>query len=222
MNSLPVNRKSLFTTLILPITGLLFCTGFILWVDIPLAEMFHSFASSWGVGAFEVITHAGDSKWVLVPSLVVALICWWWKREIARRALFIFAAVAGSGLLANLIKVMACRYRPSAYLGHGFYGFDLFAFVTQYERNSFPSGHATTGLSAAIALGLLMPRFRYFFWVAGVVVAFSRVVVTAHYLSDSLAGSMLGAYWTLWLWKVMEKRGKSLGRKEMERRVEIV
>lgn len=190
--------------------GLLCCAGFFLWVDIPVAEIFHSFAGSWWVRTFEIITQAGDSKWTLIPSLVVILACWWWKRNIALGGLLVFTAVAGSGLLANLIKVVVCRYRPTAYFDHSIYGFDLFAFVTQYEHNSFPSGHATTGLSAAIALGLLIPHFRYFFWTVGVVVAFSRVVVTAHYLSDTLAGGMLGVYWTLCVFKVMEKYGKRL------------
>jgi membrane-associated phospholipid phosphatase len=158
------------------------------------------------VRAFEIATEAGDSKWILVPSLVLTVVFWRWKREVALRAFVVFAAVAGSGLSANLIKILVCRYRPTAYIDHGLSGFDPFAFVIDYSRNSFPSGHATTALSAAVALGLIAPRLRYFFWLAGGIVAFSRVVITAHYASDVIAGALIGGYWAMWMFRVIVKR----------------
>jgi membrane-associated phospholipid phosphatase len=175
----------------------------IAWIDLPVAVYFHGVEGAWWVEMFGFVTEAGDSKWTLVPSLVVGAVFWWRRREIARPALAVFAAVAGSGLMVNAFKIMLCRYRPAAYFDRGFYGFDPFAFAVEYSRNSFPSGHATTAAGAAVALGLIFPRFRFVFWAAGALVAFSRVPITAHYLSDVLAGGLVGVWWGVWMHRLL-------------------
>ena len=43
-----------------------------------------------------------------------------------------------------------------------------------------------------VAFGTLWPRARTVFWIYALVIAVSRVVVTAHYPSDVLAGALVG------------------------------
>ena len=61
------------------------------------------------------------------------------------------------------------------------------------EYASLPSGHATTAFAAAVAIGALWPRTRPLMWAYALIIAVSRVVLTAHHPSDVLAGALVGA-----------------------------
>lgn len=82
-----------------------------------------------------------------------------------------------------------------------------FAFFTSFislsiDRPQPAQRHANTAMVLAFALGYLWPRGRALLLLAGFMLALSRVVVTAHYLSDALAGGLLGWWTTQWwhLW----------------------
>jgi undecaprenyl-diphosphatase len=57
-----------------------------------------------------------------------------------------------------------------------------------------PSGHATTAYAAAVAIGAVWPRARVPMWIFAGVIALSRVVITAHYVSDVIAAAFVGAF----------------------------
>jgi membrane-associated phospholipid phosphatase len=61
------------------------------------------------------------------------------------------------------------------------------------ESTSFPSGHAATAFSAAVAVGLLYPRLRKPLLALAAAVALSRVYLGVHYVTDVFVGSALGA-----------------------------
>jgi len=117
----------------------------------------------------------------------------------AYRALYVFVAVAVSGLATDLIKVLCGRARPKLLFGNDVYGFTWGA--TQVDYWSFPSGHATTIVALATALFLLWPRGLPLYLVAALLVMASRVVIDAHYLSDVIVGASIGAAtaWAAWL-----------------------
>jgi membrane-associated phospholipid phosphatase len=112
------------------------------------------------------------------------------NRVNANRALFVFAAVALSGIAAIVVKLMFARYRPNYFFEKGLYGFDFFN--GGYEYNSFPSGHAATIFSLATAMSLFWPKYRTTFFVVAFVVALSRIVLTSHFVSDVIAGAFIG------------------------------
>ena len=56
-----------------------------------------------------------------------------------------------------------------------------------------PSGHATTAFSVLVAFGVLWPRARPVLLVYALLIVVSRVVVTAHYPTDVLAGALVGS-----------------------------
>jgi undecaprenyl-diphosphatase len=58
---------------------------------------------------------------------------------------------------------------------------------------SFPSGHASTAFAAAVALGVLVPRWRAPALAVAALVAFSRVYLGVHFWLDVFAGALLGA-----------------------------
>ena len=55
-----------------------------------------------------------------------------------------------------------------------------------------PSGHATTAFAVLAAFGTLWPRARTILLIYALLIAASRVVVTAHYPTDVLAGALVG------------------------------
>lgn len=111
------------------------------------------------------------------------------------KMLFLLIAISASGLMNTLIKWIAGRNRPVNLFNHGLFGFDFFE--TVYELNSFPSGHALIPFSLATALSILFPRFGFLAFVPATAIALSRVVITVHYLSDVIAGAVIGVVCTL-------------------------
>lgn len=126
-------------------------------------------------------------------------------RGFADRAVFVFTAVAASGLLCQAIKHVVGRARPRFLVDQGafaFHGPSLRAGI-----DSFPSGHSTSIFAAATALGLLAPRWRGPLYAVAVAVCAARVVAGAHYPSDTVAGAFLGSVVTLWVARSFALRG---------------
>jgi undecaprenyl-diphosphatase len=64
--------------------------------------------------------------------------------------------------------------------------------LSEYDYQSFPSGHATTAFSLAAVIAFLWPKA---FWPAvafAVIVSLSRVFLGEHYPTDVTAGAVLG------------------------------
>ncbi len=159
-------------------------------IDLPLAVWLRANRSDLIKAIFETITFFGRSELYLIPTAIFFIFFRKTRQKNARKSLFIFSTVAVSGILVDIIKVIAGRFRPVLYFNRGLFGFDFFRIDSDYL--SFPSGHSATAMSFMVALGRLFPEFRYFFYVAGIVIASSRAVITAHYLSDVLVGGLIG------------------------------
>ena len=157
----------------------------------------------WLMSFFQAITIAGKSNWYLIPTgavlIVLALGDWGsvgqrlravWC-ELASLIAFAFASVAAAAIAVNLVKQLIGRARPVLFERDGWLAFDPFNF--DYANASFPSGHATTAGAVTMVAMLIFPRFRWPILAFGLLVAISRIVVGAHYPSDTIAGLALGA-----------------------------
>jgi membrane-associated phospholipid phosphatase len=171
---------------------------------------FDTRASAWALNEprwfrdfFEKITDFGLSGWLLIPSAFIvlclaALITPRLSRvtqgvltALAARFGFLFLAVGVPGLFVTIVKRMIGRARP--YVGVFDHPFDYRPFIWRPEYSSLPSGHATTAVAAAIAIGLLWPRTRPVMWIYAFTIMASRVFVLAHHPSDVIAGALTGA-----------------------------
>ncbi|MDD3371907.1 MAG: phosphatase PAP2 family protein [Alphaproteobacteria bacterium] len=176
-----------------------------LFVDKPLAEA----AKVWDTTAhgtidfFRSITDYAKGCWYLWPSGIAAILCAVFLRSkktsekcrrvfeyIGPRALFLFLAIAGSGIVVNILKPIFGRARPLLWLRDGVYGFHPFS--TKYLLSSMPSGHSTTVFALAFVLAKLYPKGKILWFFYAFMLAFSRVAVGAHYASDVVAGGVLG------------------------------
>jgi undecaprenyl-diphosphatase len=103
---------------------------------------------------------------------------------------FLFLAVGVPGLFVTIVKRLIGRARPFVTGSADPYVFSPFIWRADYA--SLPSGHATTAFSVLVAFGVLWPRARPVLLIYALLIAASRVVVTAHYPSDVAAGALVG------------------------------
>jgi undecaprenyl-diphosphatase len=175
----------------------------------------------WIVWSFDQITDFGKSGWFLWP-LGILFLCLAALPSLPRvpqlvltaimvRIGFLFVAIAAPSLFDTIIKRMIGRARPLVGGSLDPYLFSPFKWTADYA--SLPSGHGTTAFAALVAFGSLWPRGRTIFWIYALLIAVSRVVVTAHYPSDVLAAAVVGVVGALLVrrWFALRGLGFSIG-----------
>lgn len=167
-------------------------------LDLPLATTLHNhLAGSTTHTLLTWFTWLGEAQWVLVPAALVYWINRTHNPELSAQAQYVFVTNAVTGVAVNIIKVFLPRYRPLMFFSEGAFGFTRDWIQFEPSHLSFPSGHTVTVFSLAIAIGFLRPKYRWHFLIFASMIAASRVLVTAHYLSDVLIGAWFGVALTL-------------------------
>jgi undecaprenyl-diphosphatase len=176
--------------------------GTMTFADAPLAAVSKQLPGFVHV-VFAFMTDFGKSGWFLWPTGIVlaaiaavaspalAPLSRLVLAAIAVRTGFLFAAIAVPSLFATIIKRLIGRARP--FVGAEVDPFLYGHLVWRADYASMPSGHATTAFAAAIAVGLLWPRLRSLMLGYALIIAVSRIVLDAHYLSDVIAGAFVGS-----------------------------
>lgn len=155
----------------------------------------------WIISAFDDITDFGKSGWFLWPLglLFLALaalppvLAPFSQRVLAAvmvRVGFLFAAIAMPSLFVTIVKRIIGRARPN--VGGSLDPFLFIPFKWHAAYAGMPSGHATTAFAVLVAFGTLWPRWRTVLLIYALLIVISRVVVTAHYPTDVLAGALVG------------------------------
>ena len=94
----------------------------------------------------------------------------------------ILAGFLGEGLIKHLAK----RKRPSKYIEES----DML--IKKPITYSFPSGHTSSSVASAIVISRSCPGLSIPVTVLAFLVSFSRLYFKVHYLSDIVAGAILG------------------------------
>jgi membrane-associated phospholipid phosphatase len=155
----------------------------------------------WITSFFDSITDYGKSGYVLWPlGLLFVFLCAlppalprFQQRVLAAivvRIGFLFTAVAVPSLFDTIIKRMIGRARPFT-TGHPD-PFVFHPFIWQNDYAGLPSGHATTAFAILIAFSTIWPRARSYLLIYALLIAISRVVLTAHYPTDVAVGALVG------------------------------
>jgi len=126
-----------------------------------------------------------------------------------RQAIAFVLSVAFAGLTAQMLKrvVFPDYDRPSKFLET----FDLHFVegVPIHKSFSFPSGHSSAGMAVFFYLALLSKNviLKVTFTLIGLLIAYSRVYLSQHFLVDTIAGIWIGAiYATLFYLLLVHKQ----------------
>jgi undecaprenyl-diphosphatase len=96
------------------------------------------------------------------------------------------AALAGVAVF-KLLKAVSRRERPCQLEPH------CWATILPPDKFSFPSGHTMTAFSIALVVSFFYPALEGPLYFLAISIASSRVVLGMHFLSDVLAGAVLGS-----------------------------
>ncbi len=156
---------------------------------------------------FETVTRFGESKWYLLGFGGLAIVFRYIFRlkSVSNRFLYLFLAVAGSGLIVDILKFVFGRARPKLYFEQQIYGIKFFG--GEYLYYSFPSGHCATVSSLGVGALLFFGKKSLPILVFCALVVLSRIAITAHYLSDIVAGVYVGVLFSVWLAHKMREKG---------------
>jgi lipid A 4'-phosphatase len=171
------------------------------WVDRPLATYFRETGTVWRPFFGPVGSLGVAMPYLIVFGIAFIVLRWGgnlpsfepWAarmRAAARIPALLFSGIAVSGILVDILKVIVGRPRPKLLFSAGSYEFSWIGLSADHW--SFPSGHAATAAALAAALWCLWPQPVLFYAVGAALVAASRVVMGAHYLSDVVMGGFIG------------------------------
>jgi undecaprenyl-diphosphatase len=175
--------------------------GMVTQVDVSLNQTANAWATAneWLVDVCLFLEVIGGVKFStgLVVVIVLGLLAWGrFGRPLpvpTLAAVFLAMSAAGGALLNTVLKNLIERERPPT---NG-------TWLLQ-ESLSYPSGHAQSGISVWVVLGLislvLIPRgVRWLVGVSlivvGVAIGASRVIIGVHWPTDVLGGWLLGLTW---------------------------
>lgn len=169
--------------------------------DQSIYQLLQSLRTPWGNQLFVAVTELGDSTMNLLVALTI-LIAFLWQR-LFRPAGYWLIAVIGGGVLVQGVKWLVHKPRP----------------ITIYQGVSswgFPSGHTTMSVVIFGFLAILLVHqaslrrsWVQFAVALGMIllIAFSRLYLGAHWLSDVLGGLSIGWAWIALL-SILYLKGK--------------
>lgn len=145
----------------------------------------HTIADSF----FKNLTYLGDGVMVAILGVVFLLIS---KRG------FLLVVLSGmlSGFVTQFLKkvVFGSMPRPSLYFEELQIPLYIIDGVNMHSNFSFPSGHSTAAFAMATSLMLFQKsnKFDLLFILSAILVAYSRVYLSQHFLVDIAVGSLIG------------------------------
>lgn len=159
--------------------------------DSVIARWSMRYAASLPTGALRFISQFGGAVVIIPIAIVFAL---FESLRVRSRSVwaFLFLVIGGQFFLANAIKFLVDRSRPTLDQLTGFSG------------TSFPSGHATAAAATYAAFALLIGMRRSVnvraisFGIAvafAIIIAGTRVLLGVHWVTDNVAGLLLGWAW---------------------------
>ena len=172
-----------YVLVLIPAVLFLFCNG-----KVNSFMLLNGYHRNWLDNFFIAYTNLGNG----IFAILLALICFFVLKK-RKAGVVLLLAYASTGILAQIIKLLFHLPRPLVYFRPQHFPFFIDSII-HAGYNSFPSGHTATAFAIATVLAFYTTStMRYLLLLlAAVLVAFSRVYLSQHFLLDVLAGSFIG------------------------------
>lgn len=205
-------QKSAFYSLVNLLKNPIFIFGWFglatlsyVYVDIPVAFYFHNLEIPTLHTAAKSLSMLGLGGTYIFGFAVLYLFARFYSKnaDFIHKAYFLFLSAVIPALICDALKVSLGRSRPSQLFQHQEYGF--YFWQTHANMWSFPSGHAMEISAVMMALSFVFPRYWWGFLSILLLTSLSRLILTAHYVSDVMVGMFLGAISVIILHRILQK-----------------
>lgn len=145
-----------------------------------------------------------NTAWIVVVLITVVLLCIDLYRN--NKVLRIQSFQIVTALICNLIVVIFLKYTVNRM--RPFVTDVLIEKLSAESTPSFPSGHTASAFVIAIFFSLLLPGktgLKVAIWIWAVIVAYSRIYLGVHYISDVFASVMIGCIISIIVHKFFSK-----------------
>lgn len=132
------------------------------------------------------ISDAGQSISVFIVMMLLSLYIILYNKKHNRYVFPMIIALIITNLAVYFLKIGVHRSRPYSVL-------DIKTITTDTDF-SFPSGHSNAVFSIAPFFSLFFSKIGYIWWIFAILVAFSRIYLGMHYLSDVVFSMILGIF----------------------------
>lgn len=148
----------------------------------------NAYHTGWLDQFFIYYTEAGNGITMILLSLF-----FFFGLKNKKLGLTFLLAYAFTGIVAQLIKPLAESPRPLVYFSPQWLSFFIRG-VIHTGNSSFPSGHTVSAFAGAAVLALYYrsSRLHVMLLVLAILVGYSRIYLSQHFLIDVLAGSFIG------------------------------
>lgn len=158
--------------------------GFITHHDMRLMHRLQRWRAPRWVRLWMICATRGGDGWVWYGQ-ALALLVFGGPSRAAAVASASLASALGILVFLELKKVIG-RKRPVALEPH------CWATLLPPDQFSFPSGHTITAFAVIVPIMLFYPHLTAFLLFLAISIALSRIVLGMHFLSDVLAGCLIG------------------------------
>jgi len=142
---------------------------------------------------FKYITHLGDGLFLIITALILSI-------KDVKKGFTLLLAYAICGGLTQFLKEVFFNFEMRPYFYYSFHHFPLKIVegVEMHSQNSFPSGHATAAICLFTLLSFLVTKnfIKIGFGILAIIVSFSRVYLSQHFLEDITVGGLIGISFT--------------------------
>lgn len=163
-----------------------------LTIDFDFTHAVQQYQPQWLTVMMRLISDVIDPATLCVFGVLAAAYLFWRKHD--RRTIVMIVAITAGNFLTLILKPLIARPRPDA---------DVVNVLVREPGYGFPSGHAVAVVLLGGTIALLVQRLALHhqrLWVALValiilLVGYSRIYLGVHWLSDVVAGYVVGLSW---------------------------
>jgi membrane-associated phospholipid phosphatase len=184
-NLLKQNQIFLIAYLIILIAGLI---PVMMYPRTDLHLFLNQFHAPYADLFFKYVTFLGSGITAFILCLILIFIR-------IRYSIVMFASWTGAGIVVQLLKhLIFPGFDRPVKVFETISGLHLVQGIEFHDHFSFPSGHAATALAIFGLLAMITTRkwLKMVFLLCAVIVSYSRVYLSQHFLEDILLGSAIG------------------------------